>query len=87
MSSESDVHPDFEGRLKKIIANDCPTTNDKDGHSTHVAGCTVADGGSFEDASIKETAPVAESLMQVPGSTEPPIPAPNWLGAQPTSYR
>jgi subtilisin family serine protease len=59
-----DKHPDFAGRIDKVIARGRPGDgSDPNGHGTHVAGSVLGDG-SASSGSIKGTAPKARLFFQ-----------------------
>lgn len=59
-----DTHPDFAGRLKKLIARGRPgKTDDPNGHGTHVAGSFVGDGNASA-GQFRGIAPKADLVFQ-----------------------
>jgi hypothetical protein len=63
--STTNVHPAFTGRVAKLVALGRPTSNDPDGHGTHVAGSVLGDGNSPSmGGKIQGTAPKAKLMTQ-----------------------
>ncbi|GAA1518774.1 hypothetical protein GCM10009827_037500 [Dactylosporangium maewongense] len=66
--STTNVHPAFNGRVKKLYAlgrTNPARTDDPHGHGTHVAGSALGDGHSATmGGAILGTAPMAELVLQ-----------------------
>lgn len=64
--STTNVHPAFQGRVRKLYALGRPhRANDPDGHGTHVAGSVLGDGASSVlGHSVRGTAPKAHLVLQ-----------------------
>ena len=63
--STSNVHPAFTGRVAKLVALGRATSDDPDGHGTHVAGSVLGDGNSASmGGKIQGTAPKAKLITQ-----------------------
>ncbi len=63
--STTNVHPAFTGRVAKLVALGRPTSDDPDGHGTHVAGSVLGDGNSPSmGGKIQGTAPKAKLITQ-----------------------
>ena len=63
--STSNVHPAFTGRVVKLVALGRSTSDDPDGHGTHVAGSVLGDGNSASmGGKIQGTAPKARLITQ-----------------------
>lgn len=63
--STTDVHPDFIGRVEKLYSLGRSTSNDPDGHGTHVAGSVLGDGNSATmGGAIRGSAPKAKLVLQ-----------------------
>jgi serine protease AprX len=59
-----DAHPDFQGRIVKIVARGRPgDSSDPEGHGTHVAGCLLGSGAS-SNAEVRGAAPKARLFFQ-----------------------
>lgn len=61
----NDIHPDFIGRIKEIIAvgrKDTDDSSDPNGHGTHVAG-SILGTGKASDGEIKGLAPEAKLVF------------------------
>ena len=82
----SDIHPDFYGRLHSVITYTCSTCTDGpedyNGHGTHVAGSAVGSGvnsagvdadGNGQDDNIAGTAPGALMVFQGVDTTSGPL--------------
>ncbi|MGC5323853.1 S8 family serine peptidase [Brevibacillus sp. SYSU BS000544] len=62
----NDIHPDFVGRIKEIIAvgrADSGDASDQGGHGTHVAGSIVGTGAASANGEIKGLAPEAKLVF------------------------
>ncbi len=63
--STTNVHPAFTGRVAKLVALGRATSDDPDGHGTHVAGSVLGDGNSPSmGGKIQGTAPKAKLITQ-----------------------
>ncbi len=63
--STTNVHPAFTGRVAKLVALGRATSDDPDGHGTHVAGSVLGDGNSASmGGKIQGTAPKARLITQ-----------------------
>jgi serine protease AprX len=63
--STSNVHPAFTGRVAKLVALGRSTSDDPDGHGTHVAGSVLGDGNSPSmGGKIQGMAPKAKLITQ-----------------------
>jgi serine protease AprX len=63
--STTNVHPAFTGRVAKLVALGRSTSDDPDGHGTHVAGSALGDGNSPSmGGKIQGTAPKAKLITQ-----------------------
>ncbi len=63
--STTDVHPAFQGRVKKLYPLGRTVADDPHGHGTHVAGSALGDGNSLvEGGAIRGTAPRANLVLQ-----------------------
>ena len=63
--STTNVHPAFTGRVAKLVALGRSTSDDPDGHGTHVAGSVLGDGNSASmGGKIQGTAPKAKLMTQ-----------------------
>lgn len=63
-SGLDDMHPDFAGRIRKVIARGRDDDgSDEHGHGTHVSG-TIAGSGSVSGGQIAGMAPAADIMFQ-----------------------
>jgi hypothetical protein len=63
--SKTNVHPAFQGRVKKLYALGRPgRMDDPHGHGTHVAGSVLGDGLSPKEGTVRGTAPRAKLVLQ-----------------------
>lgn len=63
--SATNVHPAFAGRVVRLFALGRATSNDPDGHGTHVAGSVLGDGASAAmGGAVTGSAPSARLVLQ-----------------------
>ncbi|KAH8667060.1 subtilisin-like protease [Xylariales sp. PMI_506] len=62
--SETDIHPAFQGRVKKIFALGHKTGDDPDGHGTHVGGSVIGNATHSTQGAIESPASEATLIFQ-----------------------